>query len=740
MSSKQTPVPQAQLSSDMFGMFGPAMDYAIDAAQRTVLFWDVMRQRGNQYREHMAESVPNVLNYEAELIIDGRTLKRPVNYGLVRIVPPQGVTIDPRKRPFMIIDPRAGHGPGIGGFKADSEIGVIFKAGHPCYFVGFLPEPMPGQTIEDIGRAEAIFLEKLTSLHPDADGKPAVIGNCQGGWAVMMLAAMRPELFGPIIIAGSPLSYWGGVHGKNPMRYSGGLLGGSWLTALTSDLGGGKFDGAWLVKNFENLNPANTLWSKQYNVYSNIDTEAPRYLGFERYWGGYVNLNAEEIQFIVDELFVGNKLAAGMIKTSDGAGIDLRNIRSPIVVFCSKGDNITPPQQALDWILDLYDDVDDIRSYGQTIVYTIHDNIGHLGIFVAGGVAKKEHSEFASNIDLIDTLPPGLYEAILEPKTESISGADLVTGDWLMRCEARTLDDIRALGCNDAADERRFATAARISDINLALYRTFAQPAVRALISAPLAETLHQLHPLRVQYEMFSNANPLMAAVEGMAEEARKTRRPLAADNPFVALQESVSKQMVAALDGWRDFIEAATERTFLTVYGSPALQAAVGIDPADTRPLRKSPKNALYQELVQKRIAELKSHIPLGGLREAIARALIYVGLGRSSVDERGFEAVRRLRGRYGDIPLSEFKTLIRDQYFMLLIDKDASLSAIPSMLPPDTETRKKAFEVIKEVMAAVGELSPEDEKRLSDIGLLFGIGDGATVPFPHIRQAKAS
>ena len=186
---------------------------------------------------------------------------------------------------------------------------------------------MPGQTIEDIARAEAIFLEKVIALHPDADGKPGVIGNCQGGWAVMMLAAMRPELFGPIIIAGSPLSYWGGVHGKNPMRYSGGLLGGSWLTALTSDLGGGKFDGAWLVKNFENQNPANTLWTKQYNVYSKIDSEAPRYLGFERYWGGYVNLNAEEIQFIVDELFVGNKLAAGMIKTSDGIAVDLRNIQ-----------------------------------------------------------------------------------------------------------------------------------------------------------------------------------------------------------------------------------------------------------------------------------------------------------------------------------------------------------------------------------------------------------------------------
>src|SRR5262245_8539405 len=394
-----------------FGIFAPAMEYMVDAAQRSVLFWDVMRQRGNQYREHIAEAVPHVLDYQVELVIDGRTLERPVNYGLVRVVPPPGTELDPARRPFVIVDPRAGHGPGIGGFKADSEIGVAFKAGHPCYFIGFLPDPMPGQTIGDVARAEAVFLEKVIALHPQADGKPCVVGNCQAGWAIMMLAAIRPELFGPIIIAGSPLSYWAGVHGKYPMRYSGGLLGGSWLTALASDLGHGKFDGAWLVQNFENQNPANTLWTKQYNLYSKIDTEAPRYLGFERWWGGHVNLNAEEIQFIVDELFIGNNLAAGRIKTKDGTTIDLRNIRSPIVAFCSKGDNVTPPQQALGWILDLYESVDEIRSYGQTIVYAIHETIGHLGIFVSGGVAKKEHGEFSSNIDLIDTLPPGLYEA-----------------------------------------------------------------------------------------------------------------------------------------------------------------------------------------------------------------------------------------------------------------------------------------------------------------------------------------
>jgi pimeloyl-ACP methyl ester carboxylesterase len=744
MSSKQTPVPQAQLSSDMFGMLGPAVDYMIDAGQRTVLFWDVMRQRGNQYREHLAETTPHVLSYEAELIIDGRTLNRPVNYALVRIVPPKGVTIDPQRRPFVIVDPRAGHGPGIGGFKADSEIGVAFKAGHPCYFVGFLPEPMPGQTIEDIARAEAVFLERVIALHQDADGKPCVIGNCQGGWAVMILAALRSELFGPIIIAGSPLSYWAGVHGKNPMRYSGGLLGGTWLTALTSDLGGGKFDGAWLVQNFENQNPANTLWTKQYNVYSKIDTEAPRYLGFERYWGGHVNLNAEEMQFIVDELFIGNNLAAGRIKTSDGVAVDLRNICSPIVVFCSKGDNITPPQQALDWILDLYDDVDDIRSCGQTIVYTIHDTIGHLGIFVSGAVAKKEHGEFANNIDLIDTLPPGLYEAVFEPKTDTTAGADLITGDWLMRCEMRTLDDIRALGGNDAADERRFATAARFSEVNVALYRTFAQPIVRALVSAPVAETLQRMHPLRVQYEIFSNANPFMAPVAAMAEGVRKIRSPVAPDNPFFAMQETVSKQIVAALDGWRDFTETVAERIFLTVYGSPALQAAAGIDPADTWPLRKPAKNRLFQELVQKRIAELKTHIPVGGLREAVVRALIYVSLGRGSVDERGFETIRRLRTRYGDIPLSEFKALVRDQFAMLLIDQQATLAAISSLVPPDADTRSEAFNVVKQIVAASGEISADDEKRLEEIGRLFGIREeGPTIAFPQIRRelaAKAS
>jgi pimeloyl-ACP methyl ester carboxylesterase len=727
-----------------FAMFADAMGYAIDAAQRGVLFWDVLRERGNQYREHMAENAPHVLDYKVELVVDGRKLERPVNYALVRVIPPDGVDINPKLRPFVVVDPRAGHGPGIGGFKADSEIGVAFRAGHPCYFVGFLPEPVPGQTIGDIASAEAIFIEKVITAHPEASGKPCVIGNCQAGWAVMMLAALRPELFGPIIVAGSPLSYWAGVHGKNPMRYSGGLLGGSWLTALTSDLGNGKFDGAWLVQNFENQNPANTLWAKQYNLYSKIDTEAPRYLGFEKWWGGHVNLNAEEIQFIVDELFVGNNLAAGRIQTPDGTTIDLRNIRSPIVVFCSKGDNITPPQQALGWILDLYDNVDDIRSYGQTIVYTIHESVGHLGIFVSGGVAKKEHGEFSSNIDLIDTLPPGLYEAVFEDKGENTTNPDLASGNWVMRCEARTLDDIRALGGNDVADDRRFAAAARVSEMNLSLYRTFMQPIVRAMVPAPVADWIRQLHPLRLQYEVFSDQNPFMAPVAGLAEQVRANRKNVDKDNPFLVAQENMSKRIEGALDSWREASEAWAERMFLGIYGSPTLQAAVGIDPSGTQRLRKASKNPLHRDLLQKRIAELKALIATGGLRAAVVRSLIYVGMNRAAVDERGFELARRIRETHGDMPIAEFKDLVREQFNILLIDQKAALEAIPSLLPPDLESREKAYELIQQVLRARGDLSAEDSDRMKEIARLFGV-EGATAK-SHLReigkkpQAKAS
>jgi pimeloyl-ACP methyl ester carboxylesterase len=720
MSMNNTTLPGGPMS----GLVASAVEYMTDAGQRGVLLLDVLRRRGDQYREHIAQTAPHVLQYAAELIIDGRKLDEPVNYALVRIVPPEDVEIDLNRRPFIVVDPRAGHGPGIGGFKADSEIGVAMKAGHPCYFIGFLPEPMPGQTIERIARAEAVFIEKVISRHPEADGKPCVIGNCQAGWAIMILASLRPELFGPIIVAGAPLAYWEGVHGKYPMRYSGGLLGGSWLTALTSDLGAGKFDGAWLVQNFESQNPSNTLWTKQYNVYSKVDTEADRYLEFERWWGGHVNLNAEEIQFIVDELFVGNNLAAGRIEMSDGRKVDLRNIRSPIVVFCSEGDNVTPPQQALNWILDCYADVDEIRAYGQTIVYTVHQTIGHLGIFVSGGVAKKEHAEFSSNIDLIDVLPPGLYEATFEAKDEETASSDLVVGHWVMRCEARTLDDIRAMGGNSPEDERRFAAAKRVSELNLATYQKFVQPWIKTMVTPQMADMARNLHPLRLQYEALSSQNPLMGAVKTAAEGIEDNRKPVSKDNPFLAFQEQISKQIVHALDSWRDAQESLSETLFLNLYGSPAVQAALGIDP-NSEPSRRREMSAEHRAMLEKRIAELKSRIGDGGLPEAAIRGLLYIGSARGMVDERSIEALRQVRRDHAGqrLTLPEFKMLVREQFFMLLLDPEGALAAIPKLLPEDADRRRAAFAAMREVLSASGDIAGERASRLQRVAALFGV-----------------
>jgi Protein of unknown function (DUF3141) len=707
-----------------FAAVNAATEYWVDAWQRSILLLDVLRQRGNNYLEHNARTVPNVLSFGAELVLDGRTLPRPVNYGLVRIVPPAGTAIDPRKRPFIVFDPRAGHGPGIGGMKHDSEIGVALKAGHPCYFVGFAPEPMPGQTIADVCEAEARFVEAVAARHPSADGKPVLIGNCQAGWQIMMMSAVRPDLAGPIMLAGSPLSYWAGVVGKSPMRYLGGLLGGTWLTSLAGDLGNGIFDGANLVANFESMHPDNTYWKKIYNVYSNIDTEAPRFLEFEKWWGSPVLLNAGEMQAIADQLFVGNKLAAGELRSSDGMRIDLRNIKSPIIVFCSWGDDITPPQQALHWIVDLYDHEDEIVEAGQTIVYCLHQSIGHLGIFVSGKVATKEHGEFALAMDMIDLMPPGLYEAVISGIDKSIENPELVQGSYLFTLELRTLNDIRALGGNTPADDLAFATTARVSEINQGLYRTLAGPAVRAGVTEQSAEFLRHAHPNRFRFEMFSDRNPMMTPVAAWAEMVRDHRRPVTPDNPLLDAEHMVSDWIGHALKAWGEIRDTMAEAFFWNTYASPWVQAAVGLR-ADATTASRRIERDLEREMAAKQMAaHLERHVDKGGLVEAAVRALIYIRLPEGKIDERGFAAIREISASLPAgkrVGLARFKEIVRDQYVMLLLDEERAIAALPKLLHEDRRECEAALNMVRRVLAARGKLSEECSRRLTRIEAMF-------------------
>jgi hypothetical protein len=163
---------------------------------------------------------------------------------------------------------------------------------------------------------------------------------------------------------------------------------------------------------------------------------------------------------------------------------------------------------------------------------------------------------------------------------------------------------------------------------------------------------------------------------------------------------------------------------------------------------LRKASKQPLHSELLQKRIAELKSRIPFGGLREAVIRSLLYVGLARAAVDERGFEALRRIRRTHGDMPLAEFKALVREQFYILLVDTEAALAALPAMLPADVDMRRKALDLVTQIMNARGELSAEDKERMQRVARLFGLDEASTAA-PNLTviasarqetQAKAS
>lgn len=697
-------------------------DYSVALMQRHILFLDVLRQRGNQYHEHLAKTAPTVLSFDAEMVADGADLPRPVNYSLLKVVPPQGVVIDPIKRPFVIVDPRAGHGPGIGGFKPDSEIGVALRAGHPCYFVSFLPKPVLGQTVTDVVHAEAAFLEHVIAAHPAAEGKPVVIGNCQAGWQIMIGAALRPELFGPIIIAGAPLSYWAGRRGGPPMRYAGGLMGGSWVTALAGDLGHGLFDGSWLVENFESLDPANTLFSKQYNLHAHVDTEPERYLGFERWWNNHVLLNAPEMQFIVDKLFIGNRLATAELVMDDGARVDLRKIRSPIVVFCSKGDNITPPPQALGWITDLYGSINDIRAHGQTIVYAVHESVGHLGIFVGGSVALKEHDQLVSSLDVIESLPPGLYEMKLERKDgqQAQRWDALEPGDYTVQYQHRTMDDLRRLNPEGREEEAVFSTVSQWSQINAQFYKTWVRPWVRMTATRESANALMRMNPLRMQRQLFSDAHPAASFIRQQAAQARARRVQLDAEHPLKRYEQRMAQKITDELNAWRDQRDARTVRMTRQVFGPNGLGAVLPPREADAEVAQRWAQ----EELGRYRSAVI-GDIAHGGFAEAVCRIVIAGMISVGVFERRSLRLARllaQLPGMHASVsPQTNWVQLLKEQARVTAVAPVEALNALQQMLP-DRASRERALALSAAVMMIEPTLA---NPRSEIIELLIGTLD---------------
>ncbi|HSF47640.1 MAG TPA: DUF3141 domain-containing protein [Burkholderiales bacterium] len=670
-------------------------DGAVDLMQRTVLFWDTLRQRGNNFVAHEQAGKPPLLHFDYEMVLDAREFERPVNYALVRIVPPQGMSVDAKRRPYIIVDPRAGHGPGIGGFKDDSQVGVALREGHPVYFVIFFPDPEPGQTLLDVCAAEAQFVRKVRELHPDSP-KPALVGNCQGGWSAMMLAASSPEDTGPVVVNGAPMSYWGGAwsegEGDNPMRYSGGLSGGTWLASLTADLANGTFDGAWLAKNFENLNPANTFWDKYYHLYANVDSESPRFLEFERWWGGFYLMNREEIEWITQNLFVGNKVWSGGAKASSGSFFDLRDIKSPIILFASLGDNITPPQQAFNWVADVFGSTEEIKARGHVIVGLLHQDVGHLGIFVSGKVAKKEHAQIVSVLKSIEALPPGLYGMHIK---ETERGGRI---EYEVEFSERRLEEVaERLNRFKRADEKPFEAAAAVSEFNQRAYELFAQPLVQAMATDVGAKLQYNLHPLRFQRWAVSDLNPWLSWLGPTASVIKAQRQGLGPDHPYRKTEKMMSECVSASLDYYREVRDAASEAAFFQTYGNLFSFYLADKHEATERERITEPRELPFVKQALDSIGE-------GGYPEAIARIAALLTPGEQTVPLAQIELKAELVADYASLlpklSAEERRRIRGEQEIIVQYEPERALQTLPQLVPEQAE-RERLLTLIDKVLS---------------------------------------
>ncbi len=681
-------------------LWADAFGYWIDRTQRHILFWDILRKRGNAYLDHYAAGQPPVLVFDYEMVMDARTFDEPVNYALIRILERRsakkpryrkkggerrlthhGKAMDAEgrpARPIVVIDPRAGHGPGIGGSKLNSQIGEALALGHPVYFILFYTNPEPGQTIARVQKAEIRFLEEVAARHPDAP-KPAVIGNCQAGWAAALIGADRPDVTGPMVLNGSPLSYWGGVEGANPMRYKGGLLGGLWVTSLWCDLGYGRFDGAHLVAGFEDLNPANTYWTKYYHLFSNIDTEEKRFLDFEKWWGGYFKMTAEEIRFIINGLFIGNELEQGHLRLDERKVVNLKNFKEPILVFASGGDNITPPPQALNWIYKVYGTVEEIKRCGQVIIYLVHKDIGHLGIFVSGKLAQKEHRQILGHIGWLEYLTPGLYEMVIE-EGRTAAGRN----DYQVRFEAREMADLLKLD-DGLEDEDAFVPVNSVSRFNDLIYRSFFSPWVKLAATPPMDSWIRTCHPLRMQHYAVSDRNPLCWPVKWAAERVATQRRPVSEDNAFLPWEHCLSEAMKIGLDYYREMRDLSQEFLFKAIYGNPWIRSVFG-----GQPLPHPKRNVRRRNLEKKRAHELAGK---GGYVEACIRVMIAISGADRIMNDREFETAERIvqkDRRLRAVPPHEIKAMIKEQARVLDLDPAEAIGDLAALVPAAKERRQ--------------------------------------------------
>jgi tellurite resistance protein len=343
-------------------------------------------------------------------------------------------------------------------------------------------------------------------------------------------------------------------------------------------------------------------------------------------------------------------------------------------------------------------------------------------------------------MDLIEVLPPGLYEMVIEDKTPEAVGAELLPGQYLVRFEGRTVEDILKLG-DGREHEQAFETVARISEINEGLYDTFLSPWIKMWSNEATAEALRMMHPLRLQRFLLSDLNPAIWPLRILAEMVRNDRRPAAADNALIKAEHAVSDQIEQALDRYREARDRLQELTFKTIYNSPLVEALAGLRAplADARKARA--RNEALDKQVEAKIAAIRSREGQGGFAEAVVRIMLAGAKAQRMIDARGFRLAQQLASehpRLKGLGHERLKAIAKEEAFMIRFDEEHALASLPELLPSEAE-RREAVTIARQVGRARGELSAEGEALLDRIERVLGL-EPETVLAPEQPARKSA
>jgi hypothetical protein len=182
---------------------------------------------------------------------------------------------------------------------------------------------------------------------------------------------------------------------------------------------------------------------------------------------------------------------------------------------------------------------------------------------------------------------------------------------------------------------------------------------------------------------------------------------------------------MTTWLETCQEARDTFTEMLFLNTYGSPLLQALVGLGPQHPLTLRRIEQDVARDAIVAQKKAELERQFEAGSLQAGAIRALVYISIGNGGVDERGFAALKQIRESQPPakrMSLARFKEILREQFLLVHMDEERALATLPALLGKESNERKLALEALRRVLSATGVMSDEAKRRLRRIEAIFG------------------